>query len=349
MKTLMLYGLPAIAALMAALAGYTFWQTQKISASFPPAGKFIEANVRGTDTIRLHYTDRKPDAQTSQQQLSLPVILIHGASGNEAEMRTALGAPLRKAGFRVISVDRPGQGWSGRPAGKEDNSPAGQARILRAAMEKIGVRQAIIIAHSLAGAMALQLALDHSDFAKGLVLIAPVTHPWPGGIAAYYSVAASPAGGLFTRTLALPAGQFLMKNAIKSVFAPDIPPPDYLKKTGVELTLRPNAFAANAADVASMYAFVTQQFPRYKNIRVPVAILSGDKDTVVYTDIHSRSSAAAIPGATLEVIKGAGHAPHWIYPEKITQQALKVHDRAMLAKPGNKPVNETNTRPVAGR
>ena len=54
------------------------------------------------------------------------VVLIHGASGNMEDMRLALGEKLA-ASHRVILIDRPGHGWSSRPAGDTYASPARQA------------------------------------------------------------------------------------------------------------------------------------------------------------------------------------------------------------------------------
>ena len=303
----------SIACVWLAAAGYTLWQTGRIAARFPPAGQFVQ-----TDGGRIHLTRRAP---ASPQAV---VILLHGASGNEAEMRVALAEPLLARGFEVISIDRPGHGWSERQAGGEASSPAAQARIVRAAAERIGVDRAIVVAHSLAGAVGLQLALDHADFISGAVLIGPVTHPWSGGVAAYYSLAASWAGGAFTRALALPLGQALAPAAIASVFSPEAPPPDYLARTGIELVLRPRNFLANARDVASLHAFVSEQWPRYGSIAVPVAIVAGDRDQIVSTDIHARPAQRQIPGASLHIMQGGGHAPHWSRPDAVVDAAAEV-------------------------
>ena len=44
--------------------------------------------------------------------------MIHGASGNAADLDVALAGRLSEAGFRVLSVDRPGHGWSARAGGR---------------------------------------------------------------------------------------------------------------------------------------------------------------------------------------------------------------------------------------
>jgi pimeloyl-ACP methyl ester carboxylesterase len=301
---------------------YTFWQARKIDARFPPAGQMLDAG--GTS---IHFTDLRPKSQNKSGAEKQTILLIHGASGNEADMRLALASSLLALNYRVVSIDRPGLGWSGRPANPDDDNLAGQARLIRRVMSRHGVRNALVVVHSLAGAIGLQLALDHPDFTKALLMISPATHPWPGGIARYYTVAASMPGQLFNYTLALPLGQAMMKPAVQSVFAPQNPPNDYVKNTKLPLVLRPQTFGANAGDVAGLYNFVTAQAPRYKNIRTPVAIISGSADTIVLTEIHSRNSARDIPGATLTILPGAGHAPHWSHTADVVAEIGKLHAR----------------------
>ncbi len=313
----------------AGLAAYTLWQANTIGARSPPAGI-----VTRIDGQKIHFTDQHP---TGKAQATL--LLIHGASGNEADMRVPLAKQLLARDYRVISIDRPGMGWSERNGGPDSNSPAGQARIIRAALQKHGVKSVIAVVHSLAGAIGLQLALDHDDFVSGIVLISPVTHPWPGGIAAYYSIAASDPGRLFNYTLALPLGQMLLQSGVESVFAPQTPPPGYAQRTGLPLILRPWTFRANARDVAGLYDFVSSQWPRYGQISIPTAIIAGDADTIVLTNVHARSSARQIPGATLTILPGTGHTPHWTHTAAVLAEIERVRHRVAITLPANTPIS----------
>ena len=314
--------LAAALAIPLALLGFTAWKSAEISAEFPPLGEFAE--VEGG---RLHLTQRQPGGPARGN-----VLLLHGASGNQADMMAALGNRLAARGFRVIAVDRPGMGWSDRPDGAADASPARQAVLIRQAMKRIGVTRAIVVAHSLAGALGVNFALDQADFTQGLVLVAPVTHPWPGGIAWYYRVAATPIiGQMFTRLLSLPVGLGSLQGGIDNVFAPQKAPVGFARETGVPLVLRPETFMANSQDVAGIHDFVTAQAPRMTGIRLPVAIVTGDSDGVVLTRIHSYGSARDIPGATLKVLAGVGHSPHWADPAAVVDAVEEVAVRATAA------------------
>ena len=274
--------------------------TARIAAAHPAAGRFID--VTGGC---LHVLELGPGVSEE-----LPIVLVHGASGNLQDMRVALGDRLA-VNRRVILVDRPGHGWSDRPGGANDASPARQAALIAQALDRIGVERFVLLGHSLGGAVATALALAHPDRVAGLVLLAPVTHPWAGGLAWYNSILSrSVIGPLFARTIALPLGALLLGGGAASAFAPQPTPAHYLRRAAIWLLLRPREFIANAQDIAALKEFVRAQVPRYGEIAAPTVIVTGDADTTVSPHIHARAIAAAIPNARLIVLDGVGHMPH---------------------------------------
>ena len=314
----------AILVLVALVAADLFWThaaIRRIEADNPPRGTF--ALVEGR---RIHVLRRDPIGVARGD-----IVLIHGASGNGADMMDALGDSLTAHGFRVWAPDRPGHGWSEGFEGS--SSPAQQAQRLRAAMEALGVSHAIVVGHSLGGAVADNFAIDHPDFARGVVLVSPVTHPWPGGVGWYYSAAAPPIlGTMFASLIALPVGLATIDAAVSTVFAPQAAPPNYVARTGAKLVLRPTEFVANARDVVGLKAFVTAQAPRETTVHVPVAIVAGDDtDTIVSSQIHSVASAKAIRGATLKILPGVGHAPHWVATQTVVDAIEDVFVRSVAA------------------
>lgn len=318
MKRLAIVAFSFFVALALCAAVATRFKAGRIADRFPADGRFVA--VEGG---RLHYTDSGGGDAGAP-----PLLMIHGASSNHSELPLALSQTLNGR-YRVISIDRPGHGWSDRIGGRDAASPARQAALIAQAMDKIGAPRAIIVAHSMAGVAALNLALDHQEKVAGLVLISPVSHPWPGGIAWYYSLTADPwVGSLFANTLALPLGLVGMKGGVISTFAPQRAPENYVERARIPLVLRPANFEANAQDVAALKAFVAIQSKRYGEIAAPVAIVSGDRDETVSTDIHSRALLAQIVGAELTVLPGVGHAPHHFAPDVVVAAIDSVAGRS---------------------
>jgi len=312
--------LAGIVMLVALLAIVSAIGTAWIEREHPPAGRFIE--VTGG---RLHILELGNATST------VPVVLLHGASGNLEDMRLALGERLAR-GHRVVLIDRPGHGWSERPGGDADASLARQAALIAQVLDRLRIERAIILGHSFAGAVATAFALSFPERVAALALLAPVTHTWPGGIAWFYRLASTPfIGPLFARTLVLPAALPFLDRLCLPVFAPQPMPESYTRRAAIALLLRPSAFVANARDVAQLKENVTRQSPRYGEIQAPTVIIAGDRDTIVSPTIHSKALAAALPHAKLIVLPGVGHAVQHVAADLVVAEIERLASAPRLA------------------
>ncbi len=308
----LLGGLLALVALILALGGLaTAVISWSVEARYPPGGRFIAVEGGRIALIEAGPGEGQPQRGT--------IVLLHGASGNAADPMQGIGRKLAGDGFRVIALDRPGFGYSDRLRGMEAASPAVQAEIVAEALDRLGIGPAILVGHSWSGALALSLALDHPAHVAGLALLAPVTHPWPGGGIDWYNRAAAMRllAWVFTRTLTAPAGLAMLPSALKVVFAPQPVSPDYVDVARIPLVLRPANFMANAEDLTGLHAFVTGQSPRYPAIRVPTLIMSGDRDGIVSPEIHARALAREVRGAELVLLPGIGHMLHYAAADQV--------------------------------
>jgi pimeloyl-ACP methyl ester carboxylesterase len=267
-----------------------------LQRAFPPPGNMIEVAGARLHVVELGPPDTKGPA----------IVLVHGASSNLGSMRTSIGDRLARD-HRVILIDRPGHGWSTRDD-LENSTPATQAHTIDQALEQLGVGQAILVVHSMAGALGALMALDYPQRIAGLVMLAPVAYPWPGGVGTYNRIVTTPViGPLLAYTITLPLGWLVMDPGARNVFLPQTMPPDYIKTTATPLLLRPREFLANAWDLVTLKAAVALQAPRYAGIKVPTVVISGDADKTVSPDIHSRPLTAVVPGAKLIVLPNVGH------------------------------------------
>jgi pimeloyl-ACP methyl ester carboxylesterase len=305
----LLYALVAfMIALVAVFVGVSRVNAWFIERRNPPVGSFALI-----DRTRIHYA-HVPAPSGAELP---PVVFIHGASANLKDQMIPL-QPLLEGRAEMLFFDRPGHGWSARgPLSVQ--TPFDQAKTLASLMDHVGIESAIIVGHSLGGSLAAAFALAYPQKVRGIVFISPATHPWPGGETSwYYALTAKPfVGRLFAEAIAGPAGALSMAAATKCVFAPNPIPEEYLDRASIRLVLRASAFRANARDVEGLYRHAVATAPLYKNITAPAVIISGDHDTVVAEEIHSRGMARDIAGAELVWVRNLGHKPDWIAPELV--------------------------------
>src|SRR5947209_8173648 len=234
----LLYG--ALALVLLALA--TQAGVMVLQRIYPQQGKTIE--LAGA---HLNLVDLGPRGAAGP-----PIVLLHGASSNLEAMRP-LGELLARE-HRVILIDRPGHGWSARDD-LRNSTPAQQAKLIDEALQELGVGPAIVVVHSLAGAFGPLMALDHPQRTCGLVMLAPVLYPWPGGVGTYNRLVTTPAiGPLLAYTVTLPLGLILAKPAARSVFAPQSMPDGFVSRSATLLLLRPREFLANAWELITLNA-----------------------------------------------------------------------------------------------
>jgi pimeloyl-ACP methyl ester carboxylesterase len=251
-------------------------------------------------------------------------------------MRQPLGERLAQH-HRVILIDRPGHGWSERDD-EADSMPGAHAAMIEEALEKLGAGPVIVVVHSLAGALGARLALDYPNRVAGLLMLAPVTHPWRGGVGWYNEAVTTPViGKLLAHTITLPLGLLLADRSARGVFLPQAMPDGFVKDTATLLLLRPREFVANARDLVTLKRAVAEQAPRYAEIRAPVTVIAGDADKTVSTDIHARPFVATVPDARLIVLPGVGHMIQNVAPEPVISEIEtmigKVARAAVAARP----------------
>src|SRR5206468_2765905 len=96
-----------------------------------------------------------------------PVVLVPGLFGSAFGYRAVIPL-LTAAGYRAIVVEPLGIGSSARPE-HADYSLTAQADRIAAALDRLSVRQAIVVAHSLGASMRFRLGYGRPDLVAGIV------------------------------------------------------------------------------------------------------------------------------------------------------------------------------------
>jgi pimeloyl-ACP methyl ester carboxylesterase len=283
-------GLVAMA--LAASWLFSFAVARKVGDVLPPTGRLVD--VAGT-RLHVHASGEGP-----------AVLMIHGLGGQLCHF--TYGVAGRLAGrYRVVAVDRPGSGWSPALPGGEAGLSA-QAAVLAALIERLGLGRPLVVGHSLGGAVALALALEHPDKVSGLALLAPLTH-MPDDVPPVFKGLAigSPAlRRLVAWTLAIPASIRKGGATLEQVFGPETAPKDLGTRGGGLLSLRPSAFLGASADLRALPARLPALEQGYGRLRIPVGVLYGRADRILDWRANGQALADKVTGARLELVDG-GH------------------------------------------
>ena len=287
------FGLAAVVAIAGALAIFAAWTARRVEKALPPCGHFIEI-----DGARVHYLDEGSGP---------PLVLIHGLGGQMHNFTHSLLDRL-KTNHRVVILDRPGCGYSTRP--RNGSAALGaQAKIIAGLIDKLGLDRPLIVGHSLGGAIALLLALEHPEKIGGLALLAPATHAGkavPPLFRGIY-VRSNFRRRLVAWTLAIPMSITNRELVLGTVFGPGAVPADFAIKGGGLLTLRPRSYIAASTDLIAAIEDLQRMPARYGDLTVPVGVLFGTNDLLLDHAVHGGGLVEKCPGAHIELIEDGGH------------------------------------------
>ncbi|MEW5940216.1 MAG: alpha/beta hydrolase [Chloroflexota bacterium] len=211
-----------------------------------------------------------------------PIVLIHGAGGTHLHWSPQA---RRIPGQRVFALDLPGHGKSG---GIGSQAIAEYARSVIGFLDELKFNQAVIAGHSMGGAIALTLALDHPRRVAGLVLV---------GSGARLRVAPA----ILEATSSAETFPAAVKLVNDFEFGPSVN--SRMKKLAADrmLEIRP---AVMHGDFLACDQF--DVMPRLGEINIPALILCGAEDVLTPVK-YSEYMRDHIAGARLVVFPGAGH------------------------------------------
>jgi len=288
---------------VAALGGALACRSQPIPEGRRfPAGTSLSVRYVTIDSTRIRYIDtgRGP-----------AVVLIHGLAASMYSWRHTI-LPVARSGFRVIAFDNRGFGFSDKPARGYDNKS--YVDLLFGLLDSLGVSEAVLVGHSMGGAIAAEAALDRPDRVRGLVLIdaAGLAVRWPFMLrVAHWPVV----GALFDRL----RGRAATAGILKALYAV----PSRVTAEEVDQYYAPIAepgFGRCLRGVLGHFRFDALR-DRLGRIATPTLVVWGTADRLIPAAV-GQSMAAQIPGALLVRFPDAGHAVPEESPEAFNQALI---------------------------
>jgi len=280
----------------------------------------VEDHFVVVDHLRVHYI-----ATGSGRT----VVMIHGNAGNVEDFEFGT-VKLLAPEYRVVAIDRPGHGRSDRPAAKAATLEY-QAELFHQTLSHLGILRPILVGHSWGAALALAYALNYPDDVSGLVLLAPAAYP-DGGESRFLRFATrQPLIGDLSIVLGKPLlGRTILKQALAQAFYPQPVPNSYFK-TACALWLGRKQVKAYIEDESALNNSLKGMSQRYSEIRVPVVIVTGDKDKIVSANENAYRLHSKISGSQLIELKNTGHEIPQTHPESIYSSVTLISHSPSVA------------------
>jgi magnesium chelatase accessory protein len=242
-------------------------------------------------------------------------VLVHG-SGSSADSFHAL-APLLARRFRVIAFDLPGHARTRVPEGYTPDLTT-IADSVHALLGHLGCAPALLVGHSAGAAVLARLALDQRVRPSLLVGVGAALLPFEGLAGLLLPATA--------RVLAQPGVASLLASSVDAALV------DRLihgvgSRLGAEGRAHYHRLASSQAHLGGVLAMFARWnldalFAELPQLKPPLLLVGGELDRAVPL-AQLRRVAALVPGASLEVIAGAGHLVHEERPREVARSILE--------------------------
>jgi pimeloyl-ACP methyl ester carboxylesterase len=237
-----------------------------------------------------------------------PVIFVHGNSCSSSTWNDTLQGPFGQR-FRCLALDLPGHGNSAKADDPKDYSLPGYAKVLSDFAKASQAETAVIVGWSLGGHIALEAA-PHNPQAAGFVIFGTP----PIATADQMSVAFLP-----NPAMAFTFAPSISADEARSYAEAFTAPRSSLDLGGIVADVQRTDGAARAGLGASLaegrYA---DEVAITSELRKPLAILHGEGEQLISLDYLRTLRIPALWRQEIQLIPGAGHAPHLETPEAFT-------------------------------
>jgi pimeloyl-ACP methyl ester carboxylesterase len=211
---------------------------------------------------------------------------------------------------RVVRLDLLGHGGSEKP--KEGYSMENQARLVEQALDRLRVRRATVVGHSMGGAVATALAERAPERVERVVIVDSNPTTGTGKLPLTARIGFWPVIGEAANRI---VPDFAVEDALGEAFAPGFDTPDYALKDFRALTYSAYDKSAAAGRDFREEKSLTE---RLTEAGRPVMAVFGSEDQIVDVE-GSLAEYRKIPGVEVHELAGVGHSPPVERPRQLVR------------------------------
>ncbi len=238
---------------------------------------------------------------------STRLVFLHGLGGTQSTWQMVL--PQLAEHFRVCALDLPGHGQSDKPApAQTDYSLGSLAAAVAQAMETLGLAPAVLIGHSLGGAVALTLALEHPERVRAVVLVDSLGLGIEINPELLGHIEAQPSQEEARKLLELffHDKRHVLDSGVDDLYHQQQSPGTH------------EAVRAIASGTMNRSGQTTHLPERLGDVSAPALVLWGADDQVIPAR-HAASASEQLHDAQMKIFASAGHVPQIEQAEQFTQ------------------------------
>ncbi len=262
--------------------------------------KIGEAEVNGINIYYREYGEGEP------------LLLIMGLSANADWWGDEFLRPLAKR-FRVVTYDNRGAGRSGKPEGPYP-IPL-MAEDAAGLMDHLGWESAHVMGASMGGMIAQELALDHPERVRRLVLLCTNCGGREQVLASpeVYQLLNTPRDGITDEDIV----RMSMPLLFPQKYIDENPRlMEEVLRTFLIAPIQPRCFVWQIMGITRWSCH-----SRLAGLRHPTLIVTGTEDVLIPPE-NSRILADAIPDSRLVEIEGAGHGLQAMFPAEVAGEVI---------------------------
>jgi pimeloyl-ACP methyl ester carboxylesterase len=309
-------------AVIAALAGLLLANAVVTGAET----KSTEVTVPGGRILELPHGDLQ--VVDRGRRGAAPIVLLHGFTCAVGWWDRML--PHLARDHRVVAVDLLGHGGSEKP--DDGYSMESQARLVAAALRRLGVRDATVVGHSMGAVVATALAEATPERVAGIVVLdqAPDSDGYGADLPLSAALTFRPVIGEALWRLAPDAA---IEDGLSVGFAPGYEVPDEFVEDFRRLTY---SSYDGSAEAESAYTDAEPLDSRLRRIGKPVLAVFGAEEQI-YDPRTSLAAYAELPGARTALVAGAGHSPNVERPRLTASLVSRFARRTKKGRPEGRP------------
>jgi pimeloyl-ACP methyl ester carboxylesterase len=233
------------------------------------------------------------------------LLLIHGLAGSLRWFDRLV--PALASEHRVIRVDLLGHGGSEKPAG--GYAIGEQARLLASALDRLGIRPALVVGHALGGAVAVALAELDPSLVPRLVVVDEGPDNTFGRFPLLARLGLQPVLGELLHSL---VSDGMVRDGYSDAFGDGFDlgsgfdDPDQVVRDFRRMTF--SSYKSSTLEEQA-YLEATRLDGRVRMLGLPVLAIFGEQDRF-FRAHESAQAYRMLPNARVELLAGCGHSPN---------------------------------------